>query len=98
MLALKLAFASDIFYLLGMLLSKASTILLLQRLSPSRKHAYMCWGATGLSILYAIVTICLISIGCGAGEPYTDLQGKCPGLVRLSSIFSACTANLSDFL
>ncbi|OCK77180.1 hypothetical protein K432DRAFT_127387 [Lepidopterella palustris CBS 459.81] len=54
-------FASQVLYILTLLLSKSAIIFLYLRLTPGRGHAIASWGTLALSAIWAVMSIILIS-------------------------------------
>ncbi|KAK0109317.1 hypothetical protein ONS96_003136 [Cadophora gregata f. sp. sojae] len=70
-------FRSTILYIVGLFFSKAAVVFLCKRLTPNAKHAKLLWMVLGLSAVWAVMAILLVTIGCKPGHALIDLPSKC---------------------
>ncbi|EGE78868.1 hypothetical protein RJZ56_001618 [Blastomyces dermatitidis] len=77
---LKATYAADMLYVLTHCVSKCSAALFYLRISPGRSHIFMAWGLVGLSVIWAVISMILISLGCDHSRPWTDISSKCAGV------------------
>jgi hypothetical protein len=73
----KLSFASDLFYLGVLCLSKFSTSFLLLYLTPSRIDHRIIWSGVGAESIWAISAVLIEGIRCNRGQPWTDDATNC---------------------
>ncbi|CAK7217649.1 hypothetical protein SBRCBS47491_003232 [Sporothrix bragantina] len=71
-------FVSDIFYLIGMWLTKSSIALLLMRLSRDPSHSVMARALLAASAAYFVVSVFVVSIRCDISQPWNDAVDGCP--------------------
>ncbi|CAK7200080.1 hypothetical protein SEUCBS139899_002769 [Sporothrix eucalyptigena] len=71
-------FVSDIFYLIGMWLTKSSIALLLMRLSRDPLHSVMARVLLAASGVYFVVSIFVVSIRCDISQPWNEDIDGCP--------------------
>ena len=74
-------FISDIFYLIGMWLTKSSIALLLMRLSRDPFHGVMARVLLAASAIYFVVSVFVVSIRCDISQPWNDAVDGCPASI-----------------
>ncbi|KLJ07956.1 hypothetical protein EMPG_16572 [Blastomyces silverae] len=77
---LKATYAADMLYVLTHCVSKSSAALFYLRISPGRSHIFIAWGLVGLSVIWAVISMVLISLGCDHSRPWTDISSSCAGV------------------
>ncbi|OJD25684.1 hypothetical protein ACJ73_02948 [Blastomyces percursus] len=77
---LKATYAADMLYVLTHCVSKSSAALFYLRISPGRSHIFVAWGLVGLSVIWAVISMILISLGCNHSRPWIDVSSNCAGL------------------
>ncbi|KKZ60587.1 hypothetical protein EMCG_04764 [[Emmonsia] crescens] len=78
---LKATYAADMLYVLTHCASKCSAALFYLRISPSRSHGFIAWGLVGLSVIWAAISMILISLGCDHARPWTDVSLRCTSML-----------------
>ncbi|KKZ64247.1 hypothetical protein EMCG_09772 [[Emmonsia] crescens] len=73
----KAAYAGDIFYVLGLMLSKAGTFMLIARLTRYTKHAGAAYTGLVLTILWGIGVVLAICLRCKLPSPWAQMDLKC---------------------
>lgn len=74
-------YAADIFYVLGIAISKSGALPLVQGLTPVRAHILACRVLGGFVACWTIVSLILVAIRCHASTAYMDLgQDQCSSL------------------
>lgn len=73
------AYSAEIFLIAALSLSKLSTALLVQKLSPKNNIRTASWVAIGLIAVWTVFAILGNTLQCGLPNPWT-----CPGKVRQS--------------
>jgi len=74
--------ASDILFLTGLYLSKASLIFLFLRLTPNKLQNKAAWATLGLSTVWVIVSSFIIATNCELNHPWANIAGQCTHMVR----------------
>ena len=77
----KTVYASDIFYLLGLWLSKISVLCLQLRLSPEYVHTVVVKGVLASSGAVLSASIVMVGLGCDSLHPWQPDTRECKGLV-----------------
>ncbi|CAK7210898.1 hypothetical protein SCUCBS95973_000948 [Sporothrix curviconia] len=70
-------YVSDIFFLIGMWLTKSSIALLLMRLSRDHSHSVMARVLLAASAVYFVVSLFVVSIRCDISQPWNDAVDGC---------------------
>ncbi|KAK2737234.1 Ubiquinone biosynthesis protein coq9, mitochondrial [Myotisia sp. PD_48] len=73
----KLAFVSDIFYLIGMTLSRLATLLLIRRLTQQKNHHFATNIGMAIAGVAGIVSIFVLSIRCDLSRPWNLVDPGC---------------------
>ncbi|KAF2003152.1 hypothetical protein P154DRAFT_520505 [Amniculicola lignicola CBS 123094] len=73
-------FASQILYILTLLLSKVAVLALYLRLSPAQRHTLASWSAIALSSVWALAAVILIAVPCNPIEFWTKRPATCSGV------------------
>ncbi|KAF2112670.1 hypothetical protein BDV96DRAFT_580187 [Lophiotrema nucula] len=73
-------FASQILYILTLLLSKSAVIFLYTRLSPRRDHHIASWATLAVSAAWALMSIILIATPCNPLKFWIDGPDRCPDI------------------
>ncbi|KAK2748148.1 hypothetical protein FQN57_001273 [Myotisia sp. PD_48] len=76
----KVYLASDIFYLLALYLTKCCVLIIFLRLTPRKSHNIGTWITFGISTVWIIPAIFIISINCSLHLPWEDVADKCANL------------------
>ncbi|PGH09554.1 hypothetical protein GX51_00660 [Blastomyces parvus] len=74
---LKATYTADILYVLTHCVSKSSAALFYLRISPGRSHIFIAWVLFSLSVIWAVISIILLSLGCDHTRPWTDISSNC---------------------
>ena len=82
--SVKLVYASDLAYVMALLLSKTSMMLLALRLSPERFHRIAAKASLGFCVLLILTSILMVGLGCGSMQPWDQ---QCYSMVRFSMRF-----------
>ncbi|KAL1898251.1 hypothetical protein Sste5346_003658 [Sporothrix stenoceras] len=70
-------YISDIFFLIGMWLTKSSIALLLMRLSRDPSHSVMARILLAASAVYFVVSLFVVTIRCDLSQPWNDSVDGC---------------------
>lgn len=86
---LQASYASDILFICTLYLAKCAVVLLFLRLSPERKHKTASKIILGLSTVFTIASIFMISIDCNISHPWLFIESHCTGAWLRWEIFAA---------
>lgn len=89
-------FAQQILYVFTLFLSKCVVLLLYLRLTAGRKHAMLAYITIGLCVVWAVVSIIMVSISCNPYDWFTTGVEVCGDIVSRtqSSICSGWMLNI----
>ncbi|KAK0641657.1 hypothetical protein B0T16DRAFT_461695 [Cercophora newfieldiana] len=90
----KSEYASDIFYLLSIFLTKLSIVYLFIRLSPDRNHKRAAWLCLAATTLFTFTTILITCLRCDMLKPWIFIGTQCPGLLarwQVTAVFDIVT-------
>ncbi|OJD18038.1 hypothetical protein AJ78_01930 [Emergomyces pasteurianus Ep9510] len=73
-------YAADMIYVLTHCVSKSSAALFYVRISPNRCHVLIAWGLVGLSVIWAAISMTLISLRCDHTRPWMGIGSHCLSL------------------
>ncbi|OAX80950.1 hypothetical protein ACJ72_04707 [Emergomyces africanus] len=76
----KATYAADMIYVLTHCVSKSSAALFYLRISLNRCHVLIAWGLVGFSVLWAVISMILISLSCDHTRPWMDVSSHCSSL------------------
>ncbi|MCJ1311736.1 hypothetical protein MMC25_005409 [Agyrium rufum] len=76
----KAVYASDVLYIIALYFAKCSVAYLFLRITPYRSHSIASWGSIVLTSVWAVASICLITIQCNPTHPLQNLDGQCKHL------------------
>lgn len=88
-------YISDIFFLIGMWLTKSSIALLLMRLSRDPSHSVMARILLAASAVYFVVSVFVVTIRCDLSQPWND---EVPGCATSTVSFLSSLRSFSRFL
>lgn len=92
-------YASDVFFVVGMWLTKSSIALLLMRLSRDPVHAVIARVLLAASGVYALVSVFVVTLRCDLSQPWNlDADGCATSTVSLSLSLCVSLAQLSRYL
>lgn len=77
----KIYYASNIFFIITLALSKASVVALLLRLCAEDLHRRLFRGALGFLAVWMVACVFTIALQCDLGAPWILYHAKCSGLV-----------------
>ena len=77
-------FASDVFYLLTLYLSKCCAASTYLRLTPKKAHNVASWALMGLSTLWVFTSVLAIGINCELEHPWMNIAKQCSDMVGIS--------------
>ncbi|OQO01893.1 hypothetical protein B0A48_12366 [Cryoendolithus antarcticus] len=73
----KVTYASDIFYVVALYLSKAAVLFLLLALSREKAHELLMYGALGLCGVGLVASVVMAGIGCDLTRPWASITTEC---------------------
>ncbi|EGC47882.1 conserved hypothetical protein [Histoplasma capsulatum var. duboisii H88] len=82
-------YAADILYIVTHCISKSSAALFYLWISPSRSHVFVAWGLVGVSVIWAVVSMILLSSVCGFPRPWLDASSHCAAMFPRWQIITA---------
>ena len=74
-------YASNLFFIMAIGLSKISIVHLLHRISPIKQHKLVFNIGMGLIAAWTIGSVLAIALQCNLQHPWTIIEEKCPGIV-----------------
>ncbi|EEH49986.2 uncharacterized protein PADG_06065 [Paracoccidioides brasiliensis Pb18] len=74
---LKATYAADMLFILTHCVSKSSAAMFYLRISPSRNHLFVVWGLVCSSVIWAVISMLSIALGCDHTRPWTDVGSEC---------------------
>lgn len=79
----QLVYASDLFYLTALFVSRIAVLCLLFALGPY--HWHKVWTACGIiaDMLMAVAALLMIAVGCDVKMPWTQISQECGSIVSV---------------
>ncbi|KAK0620408.1 hypothetical protein B0T14DRAFT_567155 [Immersiella caudata] len=77
----KSEYASDIFYLLSIWLTKLSIVYLFIRLSPDRNHKRAARACLALTTVFSFVSVVVTCVRCNYSRPWLFINQQCPDML-----------------
>ena len=76
----QLGFAADVLFLTTLYTSKCCVVMFFKRISPSRTDAIFAWAVLGMCLIFAVVSILVVSLRCNLSQPWIIYVKSCSGL------------------
>jgi hypothetical protein len=77
----QLYYASTLFFVIGVGMSKLSVVCFLLRLSPVQRHRMVFYGAAGVVGVWTVASLFAMAFQCNSSHPWLIVGEQCPGMV-----------------